>query len=521
MRKLVLASLAVLLALPACAQRAAVLLAGRYHDPVETYQAGPDVYLSADTVGKLYGAQVYWYQVAGRIEMTLRGRKMVFFVASKDARVDGKPIELSLPVLLRADEAWIPLAFLESPTFVSWSGIKTDFHPRTRLLSIDKRSTVGRLRWFSYKDFTRLELETDARLAYSASARGVLGVEIQVPLGIIDGSEDGEIGDGLVAAYSLTQAPRSARLAVRLAKPGLTWRAKVLRDPHRVALDVYRPGVDPSEVVEPVSAVAQKRSKAARAVPSAAKAAAVAAAPAASPLGSGHRRLRIVVDAGHGGKDPGATGPDGIQEKDVTLLAAKQLARLLAQDGVFDVRLTRDDDTFVPLSERSRVANDWGADLFVSLHCNASKTPRDEGFEVYFESEHATDPQAEQLADFENSSLQLENKPAAEDAAAQMLLGELSKTEYINAASQLAALMARDVSKRVGIEDRGVKQAGFYVLRGTHAPAVLFEMAYLTNRRDEVRLQSPRFRRKLVDGVYAGILDYAKRQGWLSEVAAQ
>jgi N-acetylmuramoyl-L-alanine amidase len=245
--------------------------------------------------------------------------------------------------------------------------------------------------------------------------------------------------------------------------------------------------------------------------------AASAPAPAAIPVA---RKKRILIDPGHGGKDPGATGGRGTEEKDINLLAAKQLAKLLTEEGVFDVRLTRTDDTFIPLSERSRMANDWPADLFVSLHCNASKTSRDEGFEVYFESEHATDPQAEQLADFENSSLQLEGK-SSDDTAAQLLLGELSKTEYINSASQLAALMARDIAQRVSIGDRGVKQAGFYVLRGTHAPAVLFEMAYVTNPKDEVRLQSARFRRKLVDGVYAGILDYAKRQGWLSQVAGQ
>src|SRR5262249_9401069 len=104
-------------------------------------------------------------------------------------------------------------------------------------------------------------------------------------------------------------------------------------------------------------------------------------------------------------------------------------------------------------------------------------------------------------------------------AQAELLLMELGKTEYINSASDLAALTARDLQKRVDISDNGVKQAGFYVLRGTHAPAILFEMAYLTNKQDEAKLQSKKYRRKLVDGVYAGILDFAKRQGWTAGVA--
>ena len=473
-----------------------VAVSGKYHDPVASYAAGPALYLGAAQAGELYGAQVYWYQVAGRVQMTLRGRGLTFFANSKQVTLDTqKTVDMESPVLLRGSEAWIPLSFLQSPQFSSWSGFATTYDPRTLLLSIDKRSTVGSVRWFSYKDFTRLEMEADARLTYTVQARGLAGVEVEMPLGAIDGSEDGQIGDGVVGAYALTQAPRTARLAVKLAQAGLRWQAHFLENPHRIALDVFRKGAAPAQL----------------------ESQGLAAAPVAATQTS---RKRILIDPGHGGKDPGATGRRGTQEKDINLLAAKQLAKLLTEEGVFDVRLTRTDDTFIPLSERSRMANDWPADLFVSLHCNASKTPADEGFEVYFMSEHASDPQAEQLADFENSSLQLEGK-ASDDTAAQLLLGELSKTEFINSASQLAALMARDISKRVGIEDRGVKQAGFYVLRGTHAPAVLFEMAYLTNPKDEVRLQSRKFRRKLVDGIYAGVIDYAKRQGWLSEVAGK
>src|SRR5262249_20695768 len=155
----------------------------------------------------------------------------------------------------------------------------------------------------------------------------------------------------------------------------------------------------------------------------------------------------------------------GTQEKDINLLAAQELARLLRQEGAFDVVLTRDNDTFVPLADRSKAANDSSADLFVSLHCNASRTPRDSGFEIYFESEKASDPEAQRVAEAENSSLELEGNKPAEDQAAQLLLGELSKTEYMNSASEAAALVARSVARRVDIENRGVKQAGFYVLR--------------------------------------------------------
>ena len=109
---------------------------------------------------------------------------------------------------------------------------------------------------------------------------------------------------------------------------------------------------------------------------------------------AGKPKRRIVIDAGHGGKDSGAVGRRGTYEKDINLAAALELAKLLRQEEAFDVLLTRTDDTFVPLGDRSRMANEFNADLFISLHCNASTNKRESGFEVYFLSEQASDPEA-------------------------------------------------------------------------------------------------------------------------------
>ena len=254
---------------------------------------------------------------------------------------------------------------------------------------------------------------------------------------------------------------------------------------------------------------------AACATPTAAPAPTVSVATAAATI-TAPERPRIVIDAGHGGKDSGATGRRGTREKEINLAVAKDLARLLKQGKLFDVLMTREDDTFIPLDQRSRLSNDSHADLFVSLHCNAHHNPKEHGFEVYFMSEKASDPEAERLAQFENSSLQLEGKTPA-DAEADLILHAMTKEENINAASELAALVSRDLHKRVDLEPRGVKQAGFYVLRGTDAPAILIEMAFVSNRKDEAKLGSRSYRSRLVDGIYAGLVDYAKRKGLLDK----
>lgn len=490
------------------AEEIAVVLSGRPAGPVAAYRVGSTLYVGARQAASLYGAQLYWYPISGRIQMSLRGKTLQFLVNSERVQVGERSVRLEAPVLVRASQALVPLSFLSGEEFSSWAGAETSFNPRTRLLAVDRRSTVGPVRWFSYQGHTRLVLELAPGLSYRSSQRGVGGLEISVPLGTIESSEEAGIEDGLVALYSLRQGPRVARLSVKFAQ-GLRWRVRELSSPRRLVLDLFR-GESPAG-----GSQAREGSPPASSAPVPSpqpRAARIPGAPSTAPERS---RRKIVIDPGHGGKDGGARGRRGTLEKEINLQAALELARLLRDEGSFEVMLTRAGDIFIPLDDRSRMANEFGADLFISLHCNASPNRRDSGFEVYVLSERASDPGAARLAAFENSVLELEGKSVQEEEAA-LILRELVKTEHINAAAELAGLIARALSRRVDIPNRGVKQAAFYVLRGAQAPAILFEMAYISNKKEEIKIESRRYRRRLVDGLYAGVLDYAKRQGWLT-----
>lgn len=500
MKALLLLSALLLVSPAPRAEELPLVVNGQVKDAVEAYKIGNAYFLAAKDAGLIYGGQVYWYPVSGRVQFSLRGRALQFQVDSDKVQVGQSMVKLDSPVMLRTSQAYLPLSFFESEEWADWAGFDTTFNPRTKLVTVDRRATVGPVRWFSYKDYTRVSVDLTPRVAFKATARGVGGVEVAFPLGTIDAPEEASIGDGVVELYSVAQNAQQAKLTVKFAKPSLVWKAKELKNPRRLVVDVFKAGVveTPDEAVAPAEVVEAKPK-----------------APVAEEPPARSVRRKIVVDAGHGGKDPGATGNRGTQEKDINLKAALELAKLLKEEGTFEVVLTRDNDTFVPLSDRSRMANELGADLFVSLHCNASRHTKDHGFEVYFLSEKASDPESQRLADFENSSLELEGK-STQDAQAELLLLELGKTENINQGAELAVLTARALEKRVDLSNNGVKQAGFYVLRGTHAPAILFEMAYISNKKDEAKLESKKFRRKLVDGVYAGIIDYAKRQGWMN-----
>lgn len=514
------AALALLVASPRAnaLDEASVVVAGKVRSSVELYDVGQERYLSAKASGDLYGAQVYWYPVAGRVELTLRGHTLQLLAGSDQARLDGKALTLPAPVLLRSTQAWLPLSFLKSKTFSDWAGADTAFDAGAMVLTVDRRGTLGPVRWYSYKAYTRLALNLGPEARYTTSARGVGGVQASVPFAWVDSPERQPIADGIVKSYELTQGPRAGQLSVHFARQGLKWRAHELANPRRLVIDVFA-----GDVVDTDDAPAQAseaQTPPAAAPVAASTAAALSAAAAAVPAAPKDGRRIVVIDAGHGGKDPGATGWRGLREKDITIKAAKELAAIFRGDPHFKVILTRDDDTFIPLSDRSKTANDAGADLFISLHCNANDSRREEGYEVYFLSEKASDPEAEQLAQQENSVVALEGNPQP-DMEADLLLGELAKTEYVNESSELAGLVNRELARRVDIEERGVKQAGFYVLRGTHAPAILFEMAFVTNPKDALRLQSKRFRRSLELGVYEGVMDYARRKGWFTSAVVE
>lgn len=221
----------------------------------------------------------------------------------------------------------------------------------------------------------------------------------------------------------------------------------------------------------------------------------------------------VVIDPGHGGRDPGANGPGGTREKDVVLRIGVELAEALEEHGV-DALLTRDDDTFVPLGERTRFANRGGADLFVSIHANAASNGEAEGFETYFLSAANTEDER-RVARMENAAIRYEN-PAIDPESLDdlnFILWDLAQNEYLRESSTLAEIVQEGLEVRLPHPSRGVKQAPFAVLNGAFMPAILFESAFISNPREESLLNDPEFRTRLVEGLAGAILAYIDRYG--------
>ncbi len=270
-----------------------------------------------------------------------------------------------------------------------------------------------------------------------------------------------------------------------------------LHDPFRIVVDVQRAESGPPPPPSPTRAVRKGVQKSAEPP---------TALSLAKQLGLSVRR--IVLDPGHGGKDPGCFLPGGIQEKDLVLDLAKILAQKIRQEIGCEVYLTRTKDVFLSLEQRTAIANMKSADLFISLHINAHRNRKVWGLETYFLN-MATDEDAVMVAARENATSQKNISDL------QAILNDLILNTKIHESSRLAHEVQKGMVSRIKehyrrVRSLGVKQAPFYVLIGAQMPAILVETGFLTNPTEKRRLLSKAYRRRMAEGIAAGIRSYIK-----------
>ena len=215
---------------------------------------------------------------------------------------------------------------------------------------------------------------------------------------------------------------------------------------------------------------------------------------------------KVVIDPGHGGRDPGAVGIDGIAEKDIALAVARKLAARLKNEKGIEALLTRDDDRFVPLEERTAMANKEQADLFISLHVNASPNGDARGVETYY-LDNTTDEAALRMAARENGIAR--EKISDLQFILSDMVQNLKLEDSITLAHRLQGSVVTSMGRRYGeVRDLGVKKAQFYVLVGARMPSVLVEMFFITNRTEARALALEEYQNSLADALFEGIKKY-------------
>jgi N-acetylmuramoyl-L-alanine amidase len=217
---------------------------------------------------------------------------------------------------------------------------------------------------------------------------------------------------------------------------------------------------------------------------------------------------RIVIDAGHGGHDDGTIGPNGVLEKDVVLDVALRLSKLVQERMAAEVILTRSDDTFIPLHERTAIANEHKADLFLSIHANSSPAPEVAGTETFFLN-FTNSPDAINVAARENAG---SDKTVGElkDLIQTITLNDKIEESHTFADDIQNAIQAQAARSNAAAHNRGVKRAPFVVLIGASMPSVLAEIGFLSNDRDEANLGKPAYREKVAEALYKGLAQYSQ-----------
>ncbi len=385
--------------------------------------------------------------------------------------VDGKPVVLDGPVRVKAGVWLVPEMFVARvlPRLAGGPSSPPAASPKVAAPPV----TLEDLRIRSYPSFTRVVVETGQAMQYRIEPGGPRETRVRIA-GLAAESRTEDIRDGFVAEVRLERDGADAVLRVMFENGAGEMKVATLADPHRLVLDLQRPGQDLARESD------------------------------AAPLRT------IVLDAGHGGHDPGAVGPTGLQEKELVLDIAKRVARLLEERLGVRVLLSREGDHFVPLRDRTSLANRARADLFVSIHANAHRHTVS-GVETYFLSSEATDSEARQLAALENSVIELETAtPRGRVDVVKAILWELAQSTFQQESSRLAEIVQDRVTQSLRIPNRGVKQAGFYVLGGAAMPAILIEIGFVTNPREERRLRDSRYRDEIARAIFAGLAEYKR-----------
>ncbi|RLE08866.1 hypothetical protein DRZ78_00250 [Candidatus Aerophobetes bacterium] len=349
---------------------------------------------------------------------------------------------------------------------------------------------VENVSWDSYSDYTQISLQVPKEAGYIAkdlSDPPRLLINLY-PAKLTFPKKEIEIKDKFVQRVRLSQdSEHVVKIVLDLTNPEYTYSIFSLEEPSRLIINIRGSRedlvADLLRKEEPSISLPE--------VPSKKKEEKVGI-------------YRIILDPGHGGRDPGAIGPTGLQEKEVTLSIARKLSQLIREKMGLEVYLTRKDDRYVSLDQRAEIANQLNGDIFLSIHANAGFDKQAKGVETFFNSRYTYGEGAEMVAARENSVAESGDVPPE----VKMILWDLIQNQYRSESNDLSHFIQRELSKSTGLEDRGVKSARFYVLRGVAMPACLIEVGFISNPWEEKELKKDSFRTKIALGIFNGLRNY-------------
>jgi N-acetylmuramoyl-L-alanine amidase len=438
-------------------------------------------FVRASDVARLLRATQFWNASSRKIVLGVGKARIVLTVDTRVAVVDGEPVMMRASVRYADGAVLVPLEFiLETASQHTPRGFSWDEEER-RLSVGGVGYNVTQVSFSTAGGRTTVTLHMTEPLIYHVDTATPGLVRVKLYGGRVDVRAFAvHEGRGLVDRVRAEQSERDAFVTLDVSRQATRLRVDRRDAPPQLEIVLEKGPADGEGVPDGTIEIVDE--------------------------GTGEHEPfsidRVCIDAGHGGRDNGKESSSGVLEKDVNLAIARAVRDRIQEELGLEVVMTRDDDRMVELLERTEIANTSGCDLFVSIHCNSWFHQGTGGFESYFLSPARSESERS-LQRFENQSGGAESQ--APRGAVEFILWDLVQNAHIEESSTFAEYVQREMTSRLGIESRGVKQANFVVLQGAKMPAVLIETAFLSNPAEERMLVNPDFHRRVADGVVASI----------------
>ena len=481
-----LAAALVAVSLFAAAAEPVVVLVGGQRREIATLSRGDAEMVPLDAVIAGLGVGVHGDQAAGAVTLTYQGREATLFHKKSLASVDGDLRLLSSPSLLEGSQWLVPVdgvPRLLGPLL----RMRVEWRAAARVLIVGEVNIPRvNVTTFVSGDLVRVVVDATEKFPFHVVQQEDR-VTVSMVRDVVDVGFQQERLTGGIVDWVQYVGGRENVLSVTLGRRFQQMKAFEQDGPPRLVLEFHAAPLRAAKETEPQG-------------PGGAQA-------APRPAPEAPRPRTIVIDPGHGGDEVGAKGPGGTLEKDVTLAIARRLRAAIVNSLGHQVFLTRDKDEEVSLDERTALANNYKADLFVSIHANASRSRGASGSEVYFLSYQASDEESRRVAMAEGA-ITPPGDTAAPSSDLALILWDMAQAEHLEESSTLASRVQEQLADLTKSQMRGIKQAPFRVLVGAAMPAVLVEVAFISNPEEEKLLVSEGFQSKLASAVMRGIARY-------------
>mgnify|MGYP000194437811 CR=1 FL=1 len=442
------------------------------------------LFVSARNVVEALGGRITWFPALKLMTVNINGRTARLVIDEPSLEIDEKVISLEIPARILDNRVMIPLEVLKiiAEVDIKWEN-------QTKTLSINTiRPYLLEVRSYSHPDKTRVVIDLSEKTEFRGDKLinpDRIFIDIMGSIAKLeDTSKQIKIDDGVIKTVRTAQFNQEITRVVFDLYQEARYKIFSLIEPDRVVIDIFKSGKE-AAISETLPAKTEKK-------------------PAPGPEISGKRV--VIIDPGHGGKDPGAIGPTGLKEKEVTLGIALYLEKLLKGAGI-PTYLTRSKDEFVYLEDRTNFANQKNAFVFVSLHANSvlNHRPSAKGIETFVLSSKYIGASARDVADRENRASRAHPEL---DTDLAKIIADLEESSNIQRSFDFAKIVQEKLVKYLKLEDRGVKQAPFVVLKGVNMVAVIAEVAFVSNPKEEKLLKNNEFRKKSAQALFEAIKYY-------------